>query len=253
MTPSRWNRRRLAMYVGMAMLGGATVAASAAPIEGISLVGDSYAIETGGGELRVIDLYAKFSLSGWNVLFNAYNSEISLIGGGTWVHDDLSGACPGGSWLPALTPSLVANDSFVTIGATQPGATNPTIIDPLFAATPACSSSLGSGAGWANPSFDQVWQGLAKSNTLHDGATLDASVLIGRFVIDGSAPLNSVLSVNTISFTYYANSFIPTTHAGVSGSFAYVPAPGCGAVLGVGLAARRRSRSRSVGTVASSR
>lgn len=251
MTPSRWNRRRRAMYVGLASLGGATVAASATPTDGISLVGDSYAIETGGEEFRVIDLYATFSLSGWNVLFNAYNSEISLIGGGTWVHNDLAGACPGGSWLPALTPSLVANDSFVTIGATQPGTANATAVDPLFAATPACSSTLGSGAGWVNPSFDQVWQGLATANTLHDGATLDASVLIGRFVIDSSAPLNSVLSVNTISFTYYANSFIPTTHAGVSGSFAYVPAPGCGAVLGVALVAKRRSRGRLPGAAAS--
>jgi MYXO-CTERM domain-containing protein len=209
--------------------GAAALLLSAAANAGFTgFSGDSYSVTEGANTWAVIDLYANFDSATDNLL-NVFNMSISNSNGTLFYNASAPPFIPA-SFKPsnfggALPPGWAA-DSFVTIGNDQSAASNGTSLDPGFNDAAALSTGIiGPGAGWFNVPPTNG-QGIA-------GA--DLKVLIGRFSIVGIPSSLKTLNVSgSVAFNTGAN-------ASGSGTFAYVPAPGALALLGLaGLAGRRR-------------
>ena len=208
----------LPVLAGIATLAVSSVASAAFT----GLAADSYI----NGDFAVVDLYACYD-SGDDVTLNAFNADITNL---DWNHDDFLGP----NWSPVLALSDV--DSFVAIGGTT-GAGNSTSGDPNFENLD--GASIPDLAGWF-PGAPPNLQGQAAANeAVGDGFY----TLLGRFVIaTPTAPAS--LDVNSISLTYNQGLGTPAEQTTTSGSFAFVPAPGALALLGLaGLAGSRRRRA----------
>jgi hypothetical protein len=208
----------------------------------VSLYADAYVVNVGGQLFSVIDLYADLPGTGWQV-GNAWG-DVSLLGGSTWFHDDATGLCPsGGTWLPVPSAAHPLADSFVTIGLPAQGAPNITLLAPTFISDPACSSFLGPGAGWLNPTA-QTGQGKATDIALHDGSLLLSATMLGRFSVAGLPVGGSALNLRGFTIgAFFASA--PPEYSEFNETFTYVPAPATVCFLaGLAFSSGRRRRQR---------
>jgi MYXO-CTERM domain-containing protein len=212
----------------LAGFAGSLVIAAAANAGFTGWSADSYSITEGADTWAVIDLFANFDSATDNLL-NVFNMSISNSDGSLFYNASAPPFIPA-SFKPnvfggALPPGWAA-DSFVTIGNDQTAASNGTSLDPGFNDANALATGvIGPGAGWFNvpPTNGQGTAGA------------DLKVLVGRFSIVGIPA--SAVNLNVSG----SAAFNTGQNAAGSGSFAYVPAPGALALLGLaGLAGRRR-------------
>ncbi len=237
--------RTFPVFMTSAVMAASISGSSAAGL--VSLYADAYFVQEGGQLFSVIDLYADLPSLTYQVAGVA--GDVRLLGGSTWFHADAQGSCPnGGTWLPAITSvTHPLADSFVTIGSPLFGLPNATVLAPPFIDDPACSSFLGTGAGWAN-GYPPGFQGYATDITLHDGSQLLSATMLGRFSIAGLPANGAALTLQSFTIGYNFASTPPEVVVFDQATFSYVPAPAALCVLG-GCVLRSGRRRRAVPTL----
>ncbi len=243
MRPNRSYRAVVPLFTTAAATAAAVSSSAAASV--VTLYADAYVVQEEGLLFSVIDLYADLPSLTYQVAGVA--GDVHLVGGSTWFHDDASGGCPsGGTWLPAIASTThPLADSFVTIGSPLFGLPNATVLGPTFIDDPACSSFLGTGAGWAN-GYAPGLQGYATDITLHDGSQLRSATMLGRFSIAGLPTNGAALTLQSFTVVYNFASTPPEWTVFDQATFSYVPAPATLCVLaGCVLLGGRRRRADS--------
>ena len=226
------------ILIGSGLLAACVAASANAGFAGFGA--NSYAVNVGGVDYAVVDVYATYSSTSDKFL-SILNSNISLVGASNFYQKANGDGVTG--WM---NNNLDAADSKVTAGALLTGNTS---ADPSFlnfTDEEGADTTLppSPNAGWyaSNPAPANNSNGakLIVKNGWIGAAGDTLGVFIGRFSVAGIGDGSRALIFSSTTATGVVGGS-GTTFSTDSKSFKYVPTPGALALLGIaGLAGRRR-------------